>query len=445
MSTIIIFLIGLVIMLVMMIKTKIGPFMSMLFGALIIGIGCGVAPSDTISAITGGFGNTCKSIGLVIIFGTILGTYLEKSNSCQRIATTLLKLTGEDKAGVALAATGYFVSIPVFSDVALIMLSPIIKAVSKKTGRVVCVFAVLTASALLCTNAYVAPTPAPLAVAATLNLDIGKSIIYGLIVAAISIVVVYFYCMLFLDKKPADWFTEIEAADDKATEVKEVDEKDMPSFIQAMAPILIPVILIVASSVCGMILPEDSQVRMIAKFLGDKNIALVIGIIVAIFLLKKFLPAGETFSAINDALKTAGPVIFITAAGGALSSIVEVTGAGQIFADILTASPLPVILIPFLITALSKFAQGSASVASLLAASLTMPLITAGLISPIAAFISISAGSHCGSHVNNSFFWVFAEFFGYDAKTTLKTLCVAQNFVLSGVGLICAVVINFIG
>lgn len=299
MSTIIIFLIGLVIMLVMMIKTKIGPFMSMLFGALIIGIGCGVAPSDTISAITGGFGNTCKSIGLVIIFGTILGTYLEKSNSCQRIATTLLKLTGEDKAGVALAATGYFVSIPVFSDVALIMLSPIIKAVSKKTGRVVCVFAVLTASALLCTNAYVAPTPAPLAVAATLNLDIGKSIIYGLIVAAISIVVVYFYCMLFLDKKPADWFTEIEAADDKATEVKEVDEKDMPSFIQAMAPILIPVILIVASSVCGMILPEDSQVRMIAKFLGDKNIALVIGIIVAIFLLKKFLPAGETFSAIQ--------------------------------------------------------------------------------------------------------------------------------------------------
>ena len=204
MSTIIIFLIGLVIMLVMMIKTKIGPFMSMLFGALIIGIGCGVAPSDTISAITGGFGNTCKSIGLVIIFGTILGTYLEKSNSCQRIVTTLLKLTGEDKAGVALAATGYFVSIPVFSDVALIMLSPIIKAVSKKTGRVVCVFAVLTASALLCTNAYVAPTPAPLAVAATLNLDIGKSIIYGLIVAAISIVVVYFYCMLFLDKKPAD-------------------------------------------------------------------------------------------------------------------------------------------------------------------------------------------------------------------------------------------------
>ena len=371
--------------------------------------------------------------------GQIALDLVVNQNQFQQQMNGITKLA--KKAGVALAATGYFVSIPVFSDVALIMLSPIIKAVSKKTGRVVCVFAVLTASALLCTNAYVAPTPAPLAVAATLNLDIGKSIIYGLIVAAISIVVVYFYCMLFLDKKPADWFTEIEAADDKATEVKEVDEKDMPSFIQAMAPILIPVILIVASSVCGMILPEDSQVRMIAKFLGDKNIALVIGIIVAIFLLKKFLPAGETFSAINDALKTAGPVIFITAAGGALASIVEVTGAGQIFADILTASPLPVILIPFLITALSKFAQGSASVASLLAASLTMPLITAGLISPIAAFISISAGSH----VNNSFFWVFAEFFGYDAKTTLKTLCVAQNFVLSGVGLICAVVINFIG
>ena len=109
--------------------------MSMLFGGLIIGIGSGVGSAATIDAITGGFGNTCKNIGLVIIFGTILGTYLEKSNSCQRIATSLLKLTGEKNASVALAATGYLVSIPVFSDVALIMLSPIIKAISKKTGK----------------------------------------------------------------------------------------------------------------------------------------------------------------------------------------------------------------------------------------------------------------------------------------------------------------------
>ena len=149
MQTMIVFLLGLAVMLFLMIKTKLGPFMSMLLGGLIIGMGCGVGSSETINALTGGFGNTCKSIGLVIIFGTILGTYLEKSNSCQRIATSLLKVTGEKNASVALAATGYLVSIPVFSDVALIMLSPIIKAVSKKTGKVLCVFATLTALSLI--------------------------------------------------------------------------------------------------------------------------------------------------------------------------------------------------------------------------------------------------------------------------------------------------------
>lgn len=444
MQTIIVFLVGLAIMLFLMIKTKLGPFMSMLFGGLIIGIGSGVGSAATIDAITGGFGNTCKSIGLVIIFGTILGTYLEKSNSCQRIATSLLKLTGEKNASVALAATGYLVSIPVFSDVALIMLSPIIKAISKKTGKAVCVFAVLTASALLCTNAYVAPTPAPLAVASVIGLDIGTSIVYGLVTAAVSTVAAWVYCMMFLDKKPKSFFTSTE--ENKRTEKVEssVREEDMPGFTAAILPILIPIVLIILNSVCSLILPEESVLLKATGFVGDKNIALVIGIVSAILLLKKKLPEGETFGAIGEALKTAGPVIFITAAGGALAKVVDATGTGQMFADALAVSGLPVVLIPFLITALSKFAQGSGSVAALLGASLSLPLIEAGLLSPITAFISISAGSHCGSHVNNSFFWVFAEFFGYDTKTTLKTLCVAQNVVLAGSGLACAWIISII-
>ncbi|RGY99602.1 GntP family permease [Clostridium sp. AM58-1XD] len=442
MQTIIIFLVGLAIMLFLMIKTKLGPFMSMLFGGLIIGIGCGVGTSETISTITGGFGSTCKSIGLVIIFGTILGTYLEKSNACQRIATSLLKLTGEKNASVALGATGFLVSIPVFSDVALIMLSPIIKAISKKTGKVVCVLATLTASALLCTNAYVAPTPAPLAVVAVLGVDVGTSIVYGLVVAAVSTVAAWVFCMMFMDKKPAGYFTGDEGREEK--EAVSVSEDQMPTFLEAILPILLPIVLIIANSVCSMILPEDSAILMVAKFIGDKNIALVVGIISAVMLLKKKLPQGETFTAMNDALKTAGPVIFITAAGGALAKVVDATGTGQIFADALAASPLPVICIPFLITALSKFAQGSGSVAALLGASLTLPLIEAGLIDPVVAFISISAGSHCGSHVNNSFFWVFAEFFGYDTKTTLKTLCVSQNVVLAGSGLLCAFAVSLI-
>ena len=187
MGTLVAFLIGLAVMFFLMLKTKVGPFMSMLFGSLVIGLGCGVSSADTISAIAGGFGNTCKSIGIVIIFGTILGEYLEKSNATQKIATTLLRLTGDKNADVALAATGFVVSIPVFCDVALIMLAPI-------------------------ANTYVAPTPAPLSIASILGIDVGQSILWGLAASLFVVVVVWAYCRFFLQKKPDDWYVRSDSA-----------------------------------------------------------------------------------------------------------------------------------------------------------------------------------------------------------------------------------------
>ena len=134
--------------------------------------------------------------------------------------------------------------------------------------------------------------------------------------------------------------------------------------------------------------------------------------------------------------------MFITAAGGALSNIVKLTGVGDAFAHALVASPIPVLLIPFLITGFSKFAQGSGSVAEILAAGLSLPMCEAGLMTPLEAFLSISAGASLGSHVNNSFTWVFSEFMGYDIKTTMKTLCVCQNIVMSLAGIIMTFLIS---
>lgn len=443
------FIIGLTIMLFLMIKTKIGPFVSMLFGALIIGIGGGVNATETINTITTGFGNTCKSIGIIIIFGTILGEYLEKSNASQRIATTLLKLTGEKNASVALSATGYLVSIPVFSDVAMIMLSPLCKSISKKAKIMVGPLAVALALGLLNTNAFVAPTPAPLAIVAILGIDIGESILYGLIVAMFAT-----FCGLvfakYLSKKPAEWYSYSEIASDieqdgaqEAASAKFVSEAEMPSFIEAILPILAPIILIVFNTVCNLIFDKKSNIVQVANFIGNSNIALAIGIIIAVLLLKKRLPKGAVYQAINNSLKIAGPVIFITAAGGSLAKVIDLTGVGKLFADALAASSLPIILIPFLICGLSKFAQGSGSVAMIMAATLSVPLVKAGLISPIIAFLTICAGSSFGSHVNNSFFWVFVNLFGFDTKTGLKTLVVGQH-VIAIAGLIGTFALSFV-
>lgn len=452
MGTLVAFLIGLAVMFFLMLKTKVGPFMSMLFGSLVIGLGCGVSSADTIGAIAGGFGSTCKSIGIVIIFGTILGEYLEKSNATQKIATTLLRLTGDKNADVALAATGFVVSIPVFCDVALIMLAPIAKAVAKKSRLKLGALATVLALGLLITNTYVAPTPAPLSIASILGIDIGQSILWGLAASVFVVIVVWAYCRFFLQKKPDEWYVrsdsaialeESEKGNGEETEPGNAAPAVMPSFLASILPILVPIVLILFNTTCSMLLPEGAALLTVSSFLGDKNIALALGIVTAILLLKKSIPQNEVYDAMTNALSTAGPVIFITAAGGALSKIIDATGVGVLFADSLAASALPVIIIPFLICGFSKFVQGSSSVAVIMASTLTLPLCNAGLIHPIVAFIAICAGSGFGSHVNNSFFWVFANLFGYDTKTTLKSLCVGQH-VMAFAGLAAACMISLI-
>lgn len=441
------FLIGLAIMLTLMIKTKIGPFMSMLLGALIIGVGCGLPAQKAIDTIATGFGGICKSIGIVIIFGTILGDYLDKSNATQRIASTLLKVTGKKKADIALSATGFLVSIHVFCDVALIMLAPLVKVVSKKSGLGLGSLATALALSLLTTNTFVAPTPAPLSIVSILGIDLGESILWGLIVSAVDCVAILAFCRLFIAPKPEGWFTKSAAAkmEEQVQELAEEKEQPnnlpMPSFIQSIIPILVPIVLILVNTTCKMVLPKGSSVLAVTGVLGDKNIALALGIISAILMLYRSIPREEVFASMTTALTPSGPVIFITAAGGALAKVIDLTGVGTVMANALSSMSLPIILIPFLICGFSKFVQGSSSVAVIVASTLTLPLMQNGLIDPIVAFLSICAGSGFGSHVNNSYFWVFANLFGYDTKTSLKTLCVGQH-VMAFAGLLATVVIS---
>jgi gluconate transporter len=436
-----IFLIGLIIMLMMMMKTKLGPFICMLIASLGIGLFCGLGTDATIKAVVDGFAKTCRSIGLMVIFGTILGIYLEKSKACQQIAETLLRFTGTKNASGALAATGYVVAIPVFSDVALVLLSPLVKSVARKSGKNACSLGVVTACSLLATNAFVAPTPAPLAVVAVLGLDVGTSIMWGLPAALVVTIASWAFGEFYLARKPENWFVPLEN-EHTNDEAEENDPSRMPSFVASMAPILLPIVLILMKSIGKFILAKGSPALVAINFLGDKNIALCIGILAAVLLLGNYLEKDKKFAPMTDALTTAGPIVFITAAGGALANIVSVTGVGTQIANALAASPIPVFLIPFLITGFSKFAQGSGSVAEIMAAGLAVPLCESGLLTPLQAFLSISAGASLGSHVNNSFTWVFSEFMGYDIKTTMKTLCFCQNVVMSLSGLAAAWVIG---
>lgn len=448
MRELIIFIVGILIMLVLMMKTSIGAFAAMLLAALLIAIGCGIPANDAITVVVDGFGNSCRSLGLVIIFGTMLGAFLEKSNAMQRISRTMIKTCGEDRSDAALGITGFIVGIPVFSDVALIMLSPLAKALAKRTKFSVGALGTVLSLSLLTTFALVAPTPGPLAIAEMLGLDIGVSIIWGLLAAVVSTIVGMAFCRLFLNKKPDSWWTKTEIEEEreedqqKAPAEVELSEEELPGFLTSLLPILGPIALIIANSICGAVLPDDSPVIAVTSFFGNKNIALAVGVVMCIILLGKYFGPKTVSKVMAESLSQAGPVMFITAAGSTLAAVVNATTIGDTMANGLAASGLPIVLVPFLISGFSKFAQGSGSTAGIMSAGLTAPLVQAGLISAPVAFVSVCAGTLFLAHVNNSFFWVFSNIFGFDTKTTLKSLCVGSSIVALG-GLVVAIAMSF--
>ncbi len=225
----------------------------------------------------------------------------------------MLKISGKNNSIAALAATGYLVAIPVFSEVAMVLLSPLVKSVAKKSSKNACALGTVTACSLLATNAFVAPTPVPLAVIAVMGLDIGTSIIWGLPCALVITICVGLWAKFYLCKKPDSWFDQLDSEKEKAIS-NDIPESEMPSFARAITPILLPIVLILISSVCATFFPEDMALLPLVTFLGNKNIALALGVVASVLCLGKYLPEEERWLPMNDALKTAGPILFITAA-----------------------------------------------------------------------------------------------------------------------------------
>lgn len=397
-------------------RMNIHPFLALLFGAIAIGFLAGLQTSGLVGTIAGGFGSTLQSIGIVIAAGTIIGEYLDRSGGATVLANKLLSWTGEKNSPLAMSMTGYIVSIPVFCDSGFIVLSSLMKAIGKKTGISITILAVALASGLYATHVFVPPTPGPLAAAATLGADIGRVLIYGLIVSipvmGAALAWAYFWC--------GKYKVEIR---DIQQEIK--SPANQPSFTIAIAPILTPILLIALKSIAEYPTAPFGEgfLYSAALFIGDPIIALLFGVLLAFMMVGK----GEKRIQnqwLEEALKKAGIIILITGAGGAFGAVLRETDLGDFAAQFATMSGLGV-LIPFLIAAFLKTAQGSSTVAIITAAAICAPLLESlGLDSATGtaiAVLAIGAGSLTVSHVNDSYFWVVAKFSDMDTATALKT------------------------
>ncbi len=401
-------------------KLNLHPFLTLLLAAVSMGFLGGLDMNLLIVKLTDGFGNTLKSIGIVIACGTIIGTYLERSGGAKQMAAAILKLVGEKKSPLAMSITGFIVSIPVFCDSGFVILSTLNKALSRRTGISLTVLAVALATGLYTTHVFVPPTPGPLAAAATIGADIGLIILFGLIVsiptAGAGLLWALFYAKRF------------SIIPKNETEVIEKPEHQ-PGRLLTFIPLLIPIILITLKSIADYPTAPfgDGFLRAMFGFIGHPVIALIIGVLLA-FGLKKNGAADSHFDWVAIGLKNAGVIILITGAGGAFGNILRATDLGETLGQVISQWQVGIFL-PFIIAAVLKSAQGSSTVAIITTAALVSPLLAPlGLETPVAkalVVLSIGAGAMTVSHVNDSYFWVVSQFSDMDTATALRCHTIA--------------------
>lgn len=399
------------------------PFLSLLLAAIVMGFVGGLNESEVTKTLINGFGKTLGSIGIIIAFGTIIGAYLEKSGGAMAMANRVLKWVGEKNSTLAMNITGFIVSIPVFCDSGFVILSPLNKALSKKTKTPLVILGVSLAAGLYATHVFVPPTPGPLAAAAALKADLGLVILLGLVVA-IPVALVGFFWAKYFGKKFGGEVSKDEIAG--------TSENKLPSTTLSFAPIVVPIVLIALKSITNYPAHPFGEGTLAStfNFIGNPIIALFTGVFLA-FKLKNKNTEETHFTWVASGLKEAGTIILITGAGGAFGAILRTTGIGNIIGNSFSNLQLG-LLLPFIIAAVLKSAQGSSTVSIITTAAIIAPLLESfGLASPLGralAVLSIGAGAMTVSHLNDSFFWVVAQFTELDTATALKSQTVSTFF-----------------
>ena len=398
-------------------KVKLHPFLVLLSASFLLAILLGIKPIEMIILIQKGFGNIIQNIGLLILFGTIIGIALEESNGTLSIAQGILKRLTRLPLAYAISCIGYLVSIPVFCDAAFVILSHLNKTLSKKTKTPLVGLTVALSTGLFAPHVLVPPTPGPLAAASNLQLEnILLLISMGGIIAFILIIVGGAYGN-YLIKKNKYTFKEGDEAQSKNEKII-----DAPGFTLAILPILFPIIIMGAGTLIKF-LPPDFIIIDFLNLITQPTFALGIGML---FAFRLFINNNKTN--INKSIKKgviqAAPILIITGMGGSLGSIIQTIPLHDFAKDISSYQSLG-ILIPFGIAALLKTAQGSSTVAIITTSSIVFPLLPLlnldSEIGKVWVIMSLGVGSMTVSHANDSYFWIVSQMSGMDVKTAYKT------------------------
>ena len=438
----IVFGIALAFVLVSIIKFKLHPFLALLIGGLIMGIFTGMSLTNVANSMAKGFGSTMEGIGIIIILGVGLGHLLHISGATESIAESMLKMTGKKNSPLAVALTGYIVSIPVFFDAAFVILLNLVKSLSRK-GKVPFISLVTAlAIGLITTHALVIPTPGPIAVADTMGVSIGWFLLYSIIVSLPAVLAGGLLYGKFLGKK-AEYANDFASAFDDEIIEEPVKADKRPSGGLGIFLIFLPIIIILLGTVFTLFLEKDTAVYTFFSFIGNKNIALLIGFLVAFFSLRPYIKTSMN-DVVTSACTQSGIILAITGAGGAFGKIINDTGIGQELVTgmggLTAGSGILVIIAAFVISQVLRAAQGSTTVALITTSAIFAPIV-AGLasVSPLLVGLAICAGGIGVSLPNDSGFWVVNRFSKFNVKQTFQVWTLGGT--ISGVTALIVIII----
>ncbi|MCU9600025.1 GntP family permease [Pallidibacillus thermolactis] len=442
---------GIFALLFLVMKSKLQAFIALILVSLLMGLLVGMSPEEIIETFDKGMGETVAFISIVIGLGAMFGEILRVSGGAERLALTLLDKFGEKRAPWALGLAGLIISIPIFLDVALVILMPILYALAKKSKKSLLLYGIPLLSGLLVAHAMIPPTPGPLGAASILNAELGWVILFSLLVG-IPIMIIggplfgsFIANKIFIPVPISD--EETKAVLSEEAKLKQ-QQKELPGFWSVLLIILLPLVLILLNTLAPLVLEEGSFVRDAFVFIGHPYVALTITTLLTayIFGAKRGFTKDDIQEITTKALEPAGIIILITGAGGIFGEMLVASGIGDVLVDIMKEVNLPLIIFAYLTAVLLRLAIGSTTVAMITTSSIVAPLASALEYSGPALgilVITIASGAVIASHVNDSGFWMVNRYFGMSVQDTLKSWT-AMSTIISVVGFILCLILSFI-
>ena len=429
---------GIVLLLVLIIAFKINAFISFIIVSILLGISEGMQVPKVISSIQQGIGETLGLLVLILGFGAMLGKIVADSGAAQRIATKLTSVFGLKNIQWALVITGFVVGIPMFYNVGFVVLIPLVFTVAASTGLSLMYVGIPLLASLSVTHGFLPPHPSPTAIAAMFGADIGKTMGYGIIISIPAIIIA------------GPLFGRV-IKNVKATPIKEfvnpriLSDDEMPGIWNSVLATLLPVLLIGGASISSLVFPEGNKIRAGLGFIGDPVVAMLLSLLSAIYFLglSRGRKMPDIMNSLGHSVSSITMVLLIIAGAGAFKQILVNSGVSDNIAGLLNKSSISPLILAWMISALLRICVGSATVAGLTTAGILLPLATSGTVNKELMVLAIGAGSLMLSHVNDTGFWMFKEYFNLSLKDTFLTWSIMETLV-SVIGLLGVLLINLL-